>query len=305
MKSKINLSWYMSLILMCFFISTYAQDTEKASIGDVVYEEYKENGIDEALAKYQKLKANEADKYNWTEWELNRIGYRLMLDEKDMDAAKKVFKFNIKEYPNAANPYDSYADYLLEKGNKEEAKEYFKKSIAIAEKSDKEDEQTRIMSSSKSKLAKLEKKDKTFDFLVGNWNIESHGFNEGKEGPKMKGKDKVIYDENANAFIIHHFGEDDNSEGIRIIAYDAMDDEFDVAYINPDNLQGIQVSNMKMKKLDDKKYEFMDHFTERSGKKVVLKHEIEKISDNQMNWVIFEKSENDEWQKVYAMNMTK
>ena len=305
MESKINLPWYMSLIFMCFFISTYAQDTDKASIGDAVYEEYQENGIDEALAMYQKLKADKPDQYTWTEWELNRIGYRIMLDEKDMDAAQKVFKFNIKEYPEAANPYDSYGDYLLEKGNKEEAMEYFKKSIAIAEKSEKEDEQTRIMAGSKSKLAKLEKKDRTFDFLVGDWNIDSQGFNEGKEGPQMKGKDKVTYDENANAFIIHHFGEDGNSEGIRVIAYDAIDDEYDVAYINPNNLQGIQVSSMKMKKLGDKKYEFMDHFTERTGEEVVLKHEIERISDNQMKWVIFEKTDNDDWQKVYAMNMSK
>ncbi|MFD0975904.1 tetratricopeptide repeat protein [Salinimicrobium gaetbulicola] len=305
MKSKINLPWYLSLIFIVFFISTNAQETDKASIGDVVYEEYQKNGIDKALAKYQKLKTNKADQYTWTEWELNRIGYRLMLDDKDMDAAQKVFKFNIEEYPNAANPYDSYADYLLEKGNKDEAKEYFKKSIAIAEKSEKEDEQTRIMAGSKSKLAKLEKKDRTFDFLVGDWNIDSQGFNEGKEGPQMKGKDKVTYDENANAFIIHHFGEDGNSEGIRVIAYDAIDDEYDVAYINPNNLQGIQVSSMKMKKLGDKKYEFMDHFTERTGEEVVLKHEIERISDNQMKWVIFEKTDNDDWQKVYAMNMSK
>lgn len=290
---------------MCFFISTSAQDTEKVSIGDVVFEEYQENGIDEALEKYENLKANEADKYNWTEWELNRVGYMLMLDEKDLDAAQKVFKYNIEEYPEAANPYDSYADYLLEKGEKEEAKKYFKKSIAIAEKSDKEDEKTRIMAGSKSKLAKLEKKDKAFDFLVGDWNIESQGFSEDKGGPKMKGKDKVIYDKEANAIIIHHFGEDNASEGMRVIAYDAIDDEYDVAYINPDNLQGIQVSNMKMKKLSDNKYEFMDHFTERSGEEVVLKHEIEKVSDNQMKWVIMEKSDNDAWQKVYVMDMSR
>lgn len=305
MGSKINLSWYMSFIFMCFFISTYAQDPEKESIGDVVYEEYQENGIDEALAKYQKLKVNSADQYTWTEWELNRIGYRIMLDEKDMEAAQKVFKFNIEEYPEAANPYDSYADYLLEKGEKEEAKEYFKKSISLAEKSSKEDEKTRIMSASKSKLAKLEKKDKVFDFLVGNWKIDAQGFNNGEEGAQMKGKDKVTYDENANAIIIHHFGEKDESEGIRVIAYDALDDEYDVAYISPNNLQGIQVSSMKMKKLGENKFEFMDHFTERSGKEVVLKHEIEKVSDNEMKWVIFEKSEADEWQKVYAMNMSK
>lgn len=305
MESKINnINWFMSLLFMCFFVAGNAQDEEKASIGEAVYEEYQENGIDQAISKYKDLKANQTDKYTWNEWELNNIGYQIMNDDNDMDAAGKIFKLNMEEYPTAANPYDSYGDYLLEKGNKKEAKEYFKKSIMIAEKSSKEDEKKRIMPASKSKLAKLEKKDKSLDFLVGDWNIDATGYNEGQEN-KMKGKDKVTYDENANAIIFHHFDDKDQSEGVRIMAYDAIDDEFDVAYINPDNLQGIQMSSMKMKNLGDNKYEFMDHYTERDGKEMALKHEVERLSDNQVKWVIFEKDDNGNWQKVYAMDMKK
>lgn len=305
MKSKIDKGWIMSLVLMFFFVAGHAQDEETASIGAVVYEEYQKNGIDQAINKYNQLKADQTGEYNWDEWELNNIGYMIMNEDNDLEAAEKIFTLNIEEYPTAANPYDSYADYLLEKGDTDQAREYLKKSIIIAEKSDKEDEQTRILSTSKGKLAKLDKKDRQLDFLVGDWNINATGYQQGKESAKMKGKDKVVYDENSNAIIFHHFDDQQKSEGMRIIAYDAIDDEFDVAYLSPSSLQGIQTSSMKLKKSGENKYEFMDHYTTRMGKEMKIKHELEKVSDNELNWIIYEPMDNGEWQRVYAMNMTK
>ncbi|MFD1079808.1 tetratricopeptide repeat protein, partial [Longispora fulva] len=185
--------------------------------------------------------------------------------------AEKVFKLNMEEYPTAANPYDSYADYLLEKGQTDEAKEYFKKSIAIAEKSDKEDEQTRIMSASKGKLAKLEKKDKQLAFLQGDWKVESTGYTDGKEAMTMKSHDKISYNEDVNALLIRHFNAQNESDGIRMIAYDAMDDTFDIAYISPDGMQGIETSTMKMETKSPTEFTFMDKYVSRTGKDVVLK----------------------------------
>ncbi len=305
MESKINKGWIISIVLMFFFTASYAQDQEKASVGEVVYEEYQENGIDEAIKKYKDLKSTESAKYNWDEWQLNQVGYRIMNEDNDLEAAEKIFSLNIKEYPEAANPNDSYADYLLKKGDTEKAKEYLRKSISIAEKSDKEDEQTRILSTSKGKLAKLDKKDKQLDFLVGDWKIDAKGYQDGKEAAQMKGNDKVVYEKNGNALIFHHFDDQQNSEGMRILTYDAIDDEFDVAYLSPSSLQGIQMSSMKMKKVGDNKYEFMDHYTTRNGKEMEMKHEMERISDNEINWVIFEKTDEGAWQKVYGMNMKK
>ncbi|UJH92284.1 hypothetical protein LZ575_06995 [Antarcticibacterium sp. 1MA-6-2] len=151
----------------------WAGDREKNSIGDAVYEEYKQNGIDKALAKYRDLKANKD--YEVTEWELNRIGYQLMHDDGDLEAAENVFSLNMEEYPQAANPMDSYADYLIEKGNPEEAKNYLQKSIAQNEKNKREDEK-QLLKASKAKLAKLENKHKQLDFLIGNWDVNSTNF---------------------------------------------------------------------------------------------------------------------------------
>ncbi len=305
MEPKIIKRWIMSFVLMFFCVTGYAQEEETASVGAVVYEEYQKNGIDQAINTYKELKAEQAGEYNWNEWELNNIGYRIMNEDNDLEAAEKIFLLNIEEYPTAANPYDSYADYLLEKGDTDKAREYLQKSITIAEKSDKEDEQTRILSTSKGKLAKLDKKDRQLDFLVGDWKINATGYQQGKESAQMKGKDKVVYDENTNAIIFHHFNDQEKSEGMRIIAYDAMDDEFDVAYLSPSSLQGIQVSSMKLKKAGENKYEFMDHYTTRTGEEMKIKHELEKISDNELKWIIYEPQDNGEWQRVYAMNMTK
>lgn len=305
MDPKINNRRIMSLILMFFMVAGYAQDKEKTSIGEVVYEEYQENGVDQAISKYKDLKANRAEEYTWDEWELNNIGYQIMNDDNDLEGAEKIFNLNMEEYPTAANPYDSYSDYLLKKGDTAKAKEYLLKSVAIAEKSDIEDEQTRILSSSKGKLARLDKKDRQLDFLVGDWNIDATSYQEGKEAAQMKGKDKVVFEKNANALIFHHFDDQQNSEGMRILTYDAVDDEFDVAYLSPSSLQGIEMSSMKMQNVGENKYEFMDRYTTRNGQEMVMKHEMEKISDNEINWVIFEKTNEGSWQKVYAMNMKK
>ncbi|MBP0904808.1 tetratricopeptide repeat protein [Mariniflexile gromovii] len=61
---------------------------------------------------------------------LNSFGYALMKKQKDEDALK-IFKLNIKLYPNAFNTYDSYAECLLKMGNKEAAIENYKKSIGL------------------------------------------------------------------------------------------------------------------------------------------------------------------------------
>lgn len=303
METIMKIRWIISFGLICLFTVATAQESQKKSIGDEVYAEYQQNGVDSAIQKYEKLKTD-TSRYDVNEWELNRIAYTIMNDDGDLESAEKIFRLNMEEYPKAANPYDSYGDYLLEKGDKEGAKEYFRKSIKISEKSDLEQDK-QLMGASKGKLAKLEDKDKQLNFLVGDWEVNSVAYDNGKEVQRMKGRDKIEYNENANALFVHHANEKNESEGVRIIAFDAVDDEFDVAYLNPHSLQGIQTSKMKMKKVGDNQYEFMDKYTTRSGKEMDMKHEIKKLPNQEVEWVIFEKDDKAQWQKVYAMNMKK
>lgn len=291
------------LLLILFIYTGYAQELPPNSIGNEVYTEYKANGIDEAISKYKKLK--KSTEKELTQGDLNLVGYKIMNEDKDMDAAEKIFRLNMEEYPKAANPYDSYGDYLVEKGNLQEAKEYFKKSAAMSKDSKDDWEKNTLYPQTRSKMAKIDKKDKQMDFLLGDWNIDATAYENGKEVQKMTGKDKIEFDEETNSIVIHHFDAQNEPDGVRIITYDALDDEFDVAFLNSDRLRGIEVSSMKMKPISDNQFEFIDTFTLRDGEKMKLKHDIKKISDNEMDWIIFEQNDNNEWQRVYAMNMTK
>lgn len=305
MDLKLDFRWLISLLLMSFVAAAFGQEKEgKTSIGEVIYREYQENGIDNALKKYSDLKSNQADQYEINEWELNNIGYQIMLDDKDLDAAEKIFSLNIKEYPDAPNPQDSYADYLLEKGDKEEAKKYLEKSVALAEK-DKEDlDKLRIMRTSKAKLAKLEDKHRQLDFLVGTWNIDYTSFSNDQEGQHFKGEDEIHYDEDLNAFTVYHKNERGEKVGARFIVYDAVNEEYDVAYFRPGEPLGLRSATMKITEQGPEKFEMLEEYTEIDGTKKKARHELTKTGENNMDWVIYEAGEDGtNWKKVVALDM--
>ena len=303
MKTRATTTALSFLLFLMFIFAGFAQELPPDSIGEEVYKEYKANGVDKAIAKYKTLKKSEKDEL--TQADLNLVGYKIMNEDKDMNAAEKIFKLNMEEYPQAANPYDSYGDYLVEKGDEMKAKEYFSKSAEMSKDSRDEWEKNTLYPQTRSKIAKIDKKHKQMDFLLGDWDIDAVAYEDGKEVMKMKGKDKVKFDDASNSIILHHYNEQGEQDGMRIITYDAMDDEFDVAYFNANRLRGIEVSRMKMNSSSNNSYEFMDVFTTGDGEKMELKHEIKKVSDNKMDWIIYEKDDSEQWQKVYAMNMTK
>ncbi|CAM4255042.1 hypothetical protein [Gillisia limnaea] len=306
MRTNFNLPRLIGLFLLCFSVTAFAQDTQtKKSIGDAVYQEYKQNGTDSALKTYSQLKSKTGE-YNLTEWELNRIGYQIMMDDKDLVSAEKIFSLNMKEYPQAANPRDSYADYLIEKGDPEGAKKYLKESIAIAEKSDNEDEQTRILQGSKAKLAQLENKHKQLNFLVGNWSLNSTNFTNGVEAGKNTGTDEVVYDEASSLITINHKNSNGEITAKRMMVYDPIDEGYDMAYINTLAPMGIETSFIKINEVGDNKLELMETYNNQKGEKKKMKHEINKNDTNKLDWVIFEPgAKGQEWKKVYAMKMEK
>lgn len=63
---------------------------------------------------------------------INGMGYQLMEMNK-LDLAEQFFKINIEYFPESFNVYDSYGDYCLKIGNKEEAKAYFEKALSKEE----------------------------------------------------------------------------------------------------------------------------------------------------------------------------
>lgn len=61
---------------------------------------------------------------------LNRLGYRLLNQEKTQDAIE-VFRINTDLYPGEANPWDSLAEAYLRAGDKEAALKYYRKALEV------------------------------------------------------------------------------------------------------------------------------------------------------------------------------
>jgi D-alanyl-D-alanine-carboxypeptidase/D-alanyl-D-alanine-endopeptidase len=86
-------------------------------------------GVDAALATYQNLKADKTT-YEFDESALNILGYTYMGSDK-LQEALAVFKITIDEFPDSFNAYDSYAEALMNDGQKELAITNYKKSLEL------------------------------------------------------------------------------------------------------------------------------------------------------------------------------
>lgn len=91
-----------------------------------------QNGADGAaiVSKYRELRKASPDAYDFSEADLNRLGYS-MLAQGRIDDAIEIFKLNVEMYPKSFNPYDSLGEAYAAKGDKERALENYRKSYAL------------------------------------------------------------------------------------------------------------------------------------------------------------------------------
>jgi glyoxylase-like metal-dependent hydrolase (beta-lactamase superfamily II) len=71
------------------------------------------------------------EKYFVSEAELNGLGYFLLQQQKEVDAAIRLFEFNAELFPASWNAYDSLAEAWYEKGDKQKALELYRKSLEL------------------------------------------------------------------------------------------------------------------------------------------------------------------------------
>jgi imidazolonepropionase-like amidohydrolase len=88
------------------------------------------DGVDAAIAKYRDLKAHQAGAYDFSESELNALGYAL-LRMKNVDEAVKIFELNVEMYPASADAYDSLGEAFIAQGNREKAITNYRKSLEL------------------------------------------------------------------------------------------------------------------------------------------------------------------------------
>jgi tetratricopeptide (TPR) repeat protein len=85
-------------------------------------------GAEGAINRYQQLKKSGTN-YDFGENVLNTLAYSYL--EKNLPVALALFKFNVEQFPNSSNAYDSYGEALARNNQKDLAIENYKKSLEL------------------------------------------------------------------------------------------------------------------------------------------------------------------------------
>lgn len=297
MKSITNV--FMSLMLLLCMSFATAQETAE-NVTENLYKDYKQNGIEKTLKNYDKspVKGNE---YTFLSEPLNVLGYRLM-GEGDLEAAEKVFLAQIDEYPNEANPYDSYADLLMEKGEEEKAKKHYKKAIDLSATMEDLEQKSQMLEASKTKLAKLEGAGAELQFLKGKWTMKNFGFQNGEKTLRNEGNVHFTTNEDETLLTGTLHSKSGDYIGTRIITYDAIDEEYDMIWIG-NSLTGADPSTIKIEKSSPDEVVMIEKY-EVNGEKRKAKHVLKKKS-GEIAWDIHDLSNKEAENPVAHMSFKK
>ena len=107
----------------------------KLSIAQEMTRFFFRDGLEAALNRYRKLKATQPDTYDFSERELNSLGYRALGIGKKKEAIA-VFRLNVENFPKSWNVYDSLGEALMENGEYDQAVENYNQSLRLNPKND-------------------------------------------------------------------------------------------------------------------------------------------------------------------------
>lgn len=91
----------------------------------------KEKGLRNAIDRVRRNHRDGLDALVISENSLNTIGYRYLLEHKEVDNAIAVFELNTMLYPDSFNVYDSLGEAYMARGDYQEAIKNYKKSLDI------------------------------------------------------------------------------------------------------------------------------------------------------------------------------
>ncbi|HEV3469460.1 MAG TPA: prolyl oligopeptidase family serine peptidase [Pyrinomonadaceae bacterium] len=100
------------------------------SIGTALKRTIERQDVAAAVKLYHELKRTQADRYDFSERELNVLGYEL-LGAGLVNEAVEIFKLNVEAYPGAFNTYDSLGEAYAAQGDKESAIKNYRRSLEL------------------------------------------------------------------------------------------------------------------------------------------------------------------------------
>jgi CubicO group peptidase (beta-lactamase class C family) len=100
-------------------------------VGVYLYDMILFQNVDKAIETFKRIaKSSTKHRFVFGEDQLNSLGYQ-MIKEGKLEAAIKLFKLNIKEYPESANVFDSCGEAYMKNGQIDLAIEYYEKSLEL------------------------------------------------------------------------------------------------------------------------------------------------------------------------------
>jgi len=99
---------------------------------EALFTAIKLRGVENAIERYHKMKTQfkKVYRYDFSEREINSLGYRLLNAERIEDAIE-IFKLNVSEHPESWNTYDSLGEAHMKNGNIELAIKNYNKSLEL------------------------------------------------------------------------------------------------------------------------------------------------------------------------------
>jgi tetratricopeptide (TPR) repeat protein len=88
------------------------------------------SGASSAIDEYRRLQKEEGEVWNFSEQQVNATGYTL-LQQRRLDDAIAIFRFNVELFPKSSNVYDSLGEALRTKGDVEDAIANYAKSLEL------------------------------------------------------------------------------------------------------------------------------------------------------------------------------
>ena len=103
---------------------------KKPHISAVLRQNIDQKNLKAAMKAYEKIQEKSQKDYDFSEGPLNTLGYHYLRQE-NVEAALAIFKINTENHPKSSNVWDSYAEALMEDGQKDAAIENYSKSLEL------------------------------------------------------------------------------------------------------------------------------------------------------------------------------